>query len=157
MKNLLKVIFIGAMLGIVVLMLSYLGIYYVEGQGIYEQEILQLTQADILQNQLIVGAFYGALFVTEIFILTELTKNENKQFYKPILASIVLILAEFIFVFSIYYIGQFSDNIKMMIVIISHFVFGIYALVMCVKLFLEEFFINKKIKEKNLQEPEKGN
>lgn len=157
MKNLVKSILIGASTGIVILMLSYVGVYHIEGQEVFEKEILQLTQENVLQNQLIVAAFYGALFVTALSITTRLIQNENKTVYKPILGSVLFVVMEIIIIFSMDYIGGFSENIKSMLEISNVLLLGVYLLAKCAMTFLDEFFINKKIKEKNSQEPEKGN
>ena len=157
MKELIKSSLIGALIGIAILMLCYVGVYYIEGKEVYENEILQLTQIEVLQSQLILTAFYGALFVTTMNSAAKLIQNENKKVYNPMLGSIVVIIVECIFVFSIYYIGQFSKNIKSMIVISNALLLGIYFLLKCVMIFWEEIIINKKIKEKNAQQPEKGN
>lgn len=157
MKNLVKSILIGASMWIVILMFSYVGIYQIEGQEVYEKEILQLTQGEVLQNQLIVVAFYGALFVTSLSTSTKLIQNENKRAYNPILGSVLLVVVIVLTIFSMDYIGGFSENIKSMLEISNVLLIGIYLLAKCAITFLEEFFINKKIKEKNSQKNEKGN
>ena len=157
MRNLIRTIFVGVLIGIAILMLSYLGIYYIEGQDVFEKEILQLAQGTVLQNQLIVVAFYGSLFATVMSIVTKLVENKNKTSYKPILGCILFVIVGCILIFLLNYMGQFSENIKSMIIISTVLVLAVYPIVKCVTIFIEQFIINKKIKEKNAQEIEKGN
>ena len=149
MKKLLFRAILGFSLGITLLMVAYLGIYYIAGQELFDSVILRLSDVTVFQNQLLVVGFAGIMMAFAIHII-ENTLVEDK--YSPsiaIFSIIALLLSLSISMLLIKNIGAFDEALVDMLIIISTILFALYCLLHCIQETVDEFIINKKIKEKN--------
>lgn len=152
MKNILnvfKIILIGSTVGVTVLMLAYLGVYYIAGNEVFVQEISNLEQVKILQSQFAIIACIGGLLSLNVYIVESVRSCKKQPAYKLTGAMLLLIISFVITNLIVEYIGTFSENISNMIVIIEVVAFAGYCLIRIVKEGIDQFIINKKLKEQN--------
>lgn len=149
MKKLLVRIFFGFSVGVTLLVLSYLGIYYVAGQDTFISVILKLTDASVLQNQILAVGFTGIMLAFAVYIIEGFIEKDNQSPTMMIVSVITLLLALVMSMYSIQNIKVFDKATYTMILIISLILICIYMLFHCAKEVIDEFILNKKLKEKN--------
>lgn len=160
MWKLLKVAVSGIAIGIAFLMLGYVGIYYISGEKIFVQEIALLGQIKTLQSQLVITGISGMLIALSMYYYIEKTMtHEEKATYKIVLGVLFLTVVSII---AIMLIDTMNENIADMMIIIATTLVCAYALANSIRTLWYDVSssINKKNnenKEKNTQEPEKGN
>ena len=80
-ENVFKKIFVkslwGIFIGITVLMISYAGVYLIEGETVYKTEIAQLQNINTLALQLIMIGCAYYLFLVIIWIISYLNSNKT--------------------------------------------------------------------------------
>ena len=149
MKKLLFKIFFGFSLGITLLMVAYIGIYYISGQETFNSIIMKLTDITIFQSQLLTAGFIGILLAFAVHLVqTSLTEDKQSPFMIVfcMFLSIIILGISMLFMENI---GSFDEVTVNILIIITVVLFVIYTLVHCMQSSIEQFIINKKIKEKN--------
>lgn len=152
MKNILnvfKIILIGSTVGVTGLMIAYLGVYYIAGNEVFVQEISNLEQIKILQSQLATIACIGVLISLSVYYVESVRSSKKQSAYKLTGAILLLLMSFGITLLIGEHIGQFSENISDMIVIIETVALAGYCLIRIVKESIDGFIINKKLKEQN--------
>lgn len=149
MKDLLKISILGFMVGVVFLILGYLGVYYISGQEIYEKEILQLTNITTLQQQLAIVGVNGIMLGLAGYYISKVRSTDKKSFVKDFSAGVGGLIVFIITIVLLINAKEFDEVMANMIMIIEAIIMMAYLLINCIKEFLNEFIINKKIKEKN--------
>ena len=150
MKNLIKVIFSGTAIGIALLMLGYVSIYYVSGQEIFAKEIVQLTNIETLQSQLMITGISGMLIALSIYYLENTMKQQETATYKIVLGAVLLTISA---IFAMMLNERMNENISDMMVVISAILVCAYAFINSIRVLLYNMTINKETP----QESEKGN
>lgn len=154
----MKRIFNGIVYGVTLLMISYLGIYLVAGNSAFEQEILNLSDINIFIAQLSMSAILGMLTICliEVFkhYLMKLKEYKNLDakvsVKKAFKYTVVMIIVSALIMLVIENVLKLFNNIIAIMFIIVWCIWIItYGLIYAVKSFVEEFQINRKIKEKN--------
>lgn len=149
MKKLLFRIVLGFLLGISLLMVAYLGIYYVAGQDTFNSLILKLTDINVFQNQILIVGLSGIMISFAVYIIEKTLEEDKKSPKKSISSLILLLLSFFASIFLIKSLGTFDVPMQDMLIIIFTVLFSLYCLLHCVQEAIDEFIINRKIKEKN--------
>ena len=149
MKNLLVRIIFGFTIGVTLLVLSYLGIYYIAGQETFNSTILKLADVTILQHQILLTGFAGRMIGFALYVLEKAFEKDEKSPTSLIVPNITLILALVISSFLIINISVFDESTSMMFVILGTVLICGYSLYRASLSAIEELILNKKIKEKN--------
>lgn len=150
MKNLAKVIFSGTAIGIALLMLGYVSIYYVSGQEIFAKEIVQLTNIKTLQSQLMITGISGMLIALSMYFIEKTMKQQDAATYKIVLGAVLLTISA---IFAMMLNEKMNENISDMMVVISAILVCAYAFINSIRVLLMNMNINKD----DSQESEKGN
>lgn len=160
MEKIFKIIIRGISYGVTSLMISYLGIYFVAGNSAFEQEMIKLTDINILATQLLMSAVIGILILCfekvanyYIFKLNGCKDiDANVSVKKTTKYTIFMTTVLFIIMLVIGKILElFTDSIGPMFTIICVLGLVICGTINMIKCSMEEFLINKKIKEKNVE------
>lgn len=159
MWNLVKVLVSGMAIGMAFLMFGYIGIYYMSGEVVFVQEIAQLGQIKTLQSQLFITGISGMLIALSIYYIEKTMTKGNSEAYKVVLGAIFLTISAII---AMILIETMNENIADMLVILSATLVCAYAFVNSIRTLLYDVSSSKnkkndEDKEKNAQEPEKGN
>lgn len=150
MRNLLVKIIIGFSFGVTLLVLSYLGIYYIAGQETFNATILKLADVTILQHQILLTGFAGSVIGFAIYVIEKaIEEKDEKSPTSLIVPNITLILALIISSFFIKNISVFDESTSMMFVILGTVLMCAYMLYRAILSTVDELILNKKIKEKN--------
>lgn len=149
MKKLLSRIIFGFSLGVTLLVLSYIGLYYIEGQETFNTLILKLTDVTTFQNQILVVGSAGIMLSFAVYLIEKTLEEDKQSPSKMIVSTILLMLALCVSMFLIKNLGAFDEAIVVMLIVIEVVIFALYSLFYCVQETIDEFIINKKIKEKN--------
>ena len=150
MRNLVKVIFSGTAIGIALLMLGYVSIYYVSGQEIFAKEIVQLTNIKTLQSQLMITGISGMLIALSMYFIETTMKQQETATYKIVLGAVLLTISA---IFAMMLNEKMNENISDMMVVISAILVCAYAFINSIRVLLYNMTINKETP----QESEKGN
>lgn len=149
MRKLLFRFIFGFSLGVTLLMLSYTGIYYIGGQEAFNSLITKLADITIFQSQLLVVGSAGVMISFAVY-LVERTLEEDRYTSSRMIVSIVLLLLSLCISMSlIKNLTIFDKTIVYTLIVSEVALFAIYVLFHCVQETIDEFIINKKIKEKN--------
>lgn len=149
MKKLLSRIIFGFSLGVTLLILSYIGLYYIEGQETFNTLILKLTNVTTFQNQILVVGSAGIMMSFAVYLIEKTLEEDKQSPSKMIVSTILLMLALCVSMFLIKNLGVFDEATVVMLIVIECVLFALYSLFFCVQETIDEFIINKKIKEKN--------
>ena len=149
---------IGFPIGVTLLILAYVGVYFIEGDTIFQTEIIQMQNIHILISQIIILGFayyiefviYNILFYSNNIDTSTNQINSLKSFLIFILSCVGTVLV-MIFI-SVGNKNIFSKNIQvmnMLLVCISNFIYLLFTVIKCI---IESSLvkkINSKIKEQN--------
>lgn len=161
-ENYLKKIFVNSLLGfpigIAILMINYLGTFFIAGDNVFKIEIAQLQDFNTLVLQLVFIGIVYCLFCGLMSVMVYL--NETKLISDKFLVQhpIKFLLSIFIiigitFVISLLITNKiFSENIASMNVISCSLILAVVGVYMSIKCFIQSDIIrkiNNKIKERN--------
>ncbi|MBQ7882606.1 MAG: hypothetical protein IJ312_07860 [Treponema sp.] len=149
MKNLLVRIICGFTIGVTLLVLSYLGIYYIAGQETFDSVILKLTDVTILQHQIWLTGFAGSMMGFAFYVFEKAIEKDEKSPTSLILPNIVLMLAFVISGVLVKHIAVFDKVTSYMFLIIGTVLICSYMLFRAFLEAIDELILNKKIKERN--------
>ena len=149
MRKLLFRIIFGFSLGITLLMITYIGIYYIGGQEAFNSLMSKLTDVTILQSQLLVVGSAGTMMSFAIYLIERTLEEDRYTVSRMIISIILLLLSLCISMFLIKNLGVFDKTIVYTLIVSEAALFAIYSLFHCIQETIDEFIINKKIKEKN--------
>lgn len=149
MRNLLVKIILGFSLGVTLLVLSYLGIFYIAGQETFNSAILKLIDASILQNQILLTGFIGSMIGFDPYLFEKAIEKDNKSPTSLIFPSIILILTLSVSTLFLKNRAVFDKSTSMMFVILGTLLICGYPLYRASLSAIDELILNKKIKEKN--------
>lgn len=149
MRNLLGKLISGFSLGVTLLVLSYLGIYFIAGQETFNATILKLADATILQHQILLTGFVGSMIRVALHVGEKAIEKDEKSPTSLIVPNITLILALVISMVLIKNIGIFDKSTSMMFLILGTILICAYMLYRAILSTVDELILNKKIKEKN--------
>ncbi len=158
-KRVLTKSLVGFTLGVTLLMLAYIGVYFIEGNEVFISEISQLYNIKTLISQLLVnGISYYIIFITfQIYSLLQekeiIEKYIKKYSYKFVLP-LSLILAILITIICIILSNAeiYSENIRNLNIVVLVITYALEGIVLIKKAFEENQWIkeiNKRLKEKN--------
>lgn len=149
MKNLLVRIIFGFTIGVTLLVLSYLGIYYIAGQETFYATIFKLTDVTIFQHQILLTGFSGSMIGFALYFLEKAFEKDEKSPTSLIVPNVTLILALVISMVLIKNISVFDKSTSMMFLILGTVLMCAYMLYRAILSTVDELILNKKIKEKN--------
>ena len=149
---------IGFPIGVTLLMIGYVCIYFISGESVFYSEISQLQNIHTLIYQLIITGFAYYLLLIAFNIISNLNNNKNatdkyvvEHPYKSILI-ISLSSLFFILILTLFDINIFSENMKIMNSIMMVLTFVLETLIFVIRSTIENNVIkkiNQKIKERN--------
>lgn len=149
MRKLFVRIIFGFSLGVTLLILSYLGIYYIAGQEAYNSVILKLTDVSILQTYLLSVGFAGSMMGFALYIMEKSIEKEEKSTFSLIPSIVALMLSMVVSMKLIKNLAILDEATYYMFGILGTVVVCSYMLLQAVQSSIDELIINKKIKEKN--------
>lgn len=156
MWNLVKVIISGMAIGILFLMLGYVGIYYISGEATFIDEIGLLGEIETLQSQLFITGISGILIALSMYYIERTMGNRNAEAYKVVLGLTFLTVSALI---AMMLNETMNENISDMMVVISAGVVCTYAFMNGIRTLWYDIK-SKKLDEneaQHIKEPEKGN
>ena len=149
MKKLLFRFIFGFSLGVTLLMLAYIGIYYIGGQEVFNSLIAKLADITIFQNQLLVVGSAGVMISFAVYLLERSLDEDGYTPSRMIVSLVLLLLSISISMFLIENLAVFDISIVYTLIVSEVALFAIYTIFHCIQETIDEFIINKKIKEKN--------
>lgn len=152
MKKILFTTLLGFCVGVTLLMITYLGVYYIIGQETFSSLILKLSDISIFQNQLLVAGFTGAMFSFVVHLSKETKETIVGNKISPtkfIVTIISMILSLVISMHLIKNLGIFDQVMVYALLIFEIAIIGFYSLFQCIQSAIDELIINKKLKENN--------
>lgn len=159
MNGILKIVKNGVLIGLILVVTVYFGIYFIAGNDAYKQEILNLTDINMFVKQIVVSNIIGilcaGLFEFMNYAMERAKENEKhgdmKKAYKIVSGSSLCMIGIIILIGAVLErTGVICNEIIGMMFTIN------YVILMCVGLMIvginqaiEELLINKKIKKIN--------
>lgn len=158
-KEVLVKSLVGFTVGVTLLMIAYVSVYFISGEDLFQNEIAQLQNIKTLITQIIVNgvAFYLLFISFHIFSIMQ-NKELKEQYMKIHPYRFVLIesIGTLIFIFtSIFMISNthiYSENIKDLNIILLVSIYAIIGLCTILKCTVENYLlkkINQKLRERN--------
>lgn len=139
---------VGIPIGVVMMMISYVSVYFIAGNDIFQNEMEQLKNIDTLIRQLIAS---GLVFYT-ILLLINLWKGICLNVKKLTIIDYVLegvyLFTGFLAFFMLEYLANYSDIVEPIsfVVIVLGTVF--YCAIVAILEYIDKKMINARIKEK---------
>ena len=149
MKKLLFRFIFGFSLGVTLLMLAYIGIYYIGGQEVFNSLIAKLADITIFQNQLLVVGSAGVMISLAVYLLERSLDEDGYTPSRMIVSLVLLLLSISISMFLIENLAVFDKTIVYTLIVSEVALFAIYTIFHCIQETIDEFIINKEMKEKN--------
>lgn len=159
-KILMKAL-VGFPVGVTLLILAYASIYFISGEDVFNTELYQLHNINILISQIASVGIAGYLIsITLNTILILQNKNlERKLMKKHPYKSVFALVLSYLCIITIFYLilvneKIFTENIITLNIIILLIVYMFFGIVFGIKLFMEQDLIkkiNQRIKERNHQ------
>lgn len=159
MEKSLKIIKNGILIGLILFVTVFWGIYFIAGNTAFEQEILNLTNINTYTKLILDSSIIGILIVGLVeyikFICEKIKENEKETDMKKSIKRVILfgssiMIITILIVAVIIKIGKsYNKILGMMICIICMLIMCAYGVIVFIKAAIEESLINKKIKEKN--------
>lgn len=149
MRKLLFRIIFGFSSGVTLLVLSYLGIYYIAGNEAFNSVILKLTDVSILQAQLLSAGFAGSMMGFALYIMEQSIEKEEKSTFSLVPSIIAFMLSLVISMGLIKNITALDEITSNMFLIVGTVVISAYMFLQLIQSSIDELILNKKIKEKN--------
>lgn len=162
-ENLVKRVLVkslgGFTLGVTLLMVAYICVYFIAGESVFQNEICQLQNVKTMIMQIVsIGISYYIIFVTfQIFILLQNKEPEKKYVAKhPYKFVFLIMLLTLLFVLLSDYVlsntGIFSINIGTLNVVICVLTYVLFGLILVIRGSIESSLvkkINQELKERN--------
>lgn len=158
-KKILVKSLVGFPVGVTLLMLAYISIYYISGENVFNSELYQLHNIKTLIFQILSTGISGYLLFITFYTFSHLQNEEfkNKLSTKHQYKSIFTIITIFVFIvlITMEILGNtklFSKNISNLCILIFVIVYALGSLTFCIKDVSEKFLIkeiNNKLKERN--------
>ena len=149
MKKLLFRFIFGFSLGITLLMMSYIVIYYIGGQEVFNSLIAKLADITIFQSQLLVVGSAGVMLSFSVYLLERSLDEDRYTPSRMIVSLVLLLLSISISMFLIENLAVFDQTIVYTLIVSEVVLFAIYTIFHCIQETIDYFIFNKKIKEKN--------
>lgn len=159
MIKVLKKSTIGFFIGITLLIVAYVGVYFILGEATFVKEMSQLQNIKTLIVQVVLTGiiYYMMLVCFKAFACIENKEMKDKYMLKHpyTYLFIPLIITIIVFLLAIYILSNsniYSENIATLNLIILIICFALSALIFCIKSFRESQVIkkiNQKLKERN--------
>lgn len=152
MRKILFNTLLGFCVGITFLMLTYLWIYYIEGQETFNSSILKLSDISVFQKQLLIVGFIGAMFSFIFHFANEAKESITENHISPTKLTTTIALVILTFIFSTLFIknsGIFNQVVAYALLFVQTIIIVFYGVFQCIQSAIDELIINKKIKEKN--------
>ncbi len=150
---------IGFPIGITLLMINYICIYFISGENVFKNEILQLQDISTLILQLIIiglAYYISFIFCNVIAYLSETRATSDKFVtehpYKTIVIMLIFGISVTI-ILALLNFEIFSQNIAMMNIISFVIIFVLFGVFVFIKSAIESNLIrqiNQKLKERNI-------
>lgn len=149
---------VGFPVGVTLLMIAYICMYYIAGENIFHSEINQLQNIRILISQILIVGFAYYIIVIGFNMFSHLNNKEvtnkyiTKHPYKTV--SILLLSSLGVFIASTLVSIEkiFTENISLMNITILVILYAVYGFFFLIKCTIESNLIKKinaKIKERN--------
>ena len=158
-SNLLKNILIkclnGFFVGITLLMISYISIYFISGKNIFCSEISQLQNVKILIFQMLFsGLSYYLLFINFYTYLNILNDTSKAKYFSThlfiyilfLITSTLIPLLASIFIFGTQIFSKNISTMNILLCMLTYIIFSIYLFIKSIKENQIIKKINKKIK-----------
>lgn len=131
--------------GIVMLMITYIVVYFIGGKDVFEVEIDKLKDIKVFVNLFVLSGFYwcGIFAIVENVIKMPILEKS------PIKVSCLFILLMIVMIILSSFMDNYSENIvaiKLVLAVIVVFLQGIIVMIINS---IDVYKLNKKIKEKN--------
>lgn len=149
---------VGFPIGVTLLMIAYIGLYYIAGENIFQIEVSQMQNIKTLISQVIIlGLSYYIVFIS-FKVFSHLNNKEitdkymTKHPYKSISISLLSSLGFIVAITLVSLKKLFTENIATMNIIVLAVFYVICALFFLVKCTMESNLIKKintKIQERN--------
>lgn len=158
-KKILIKSLVGFPVGVTLLMLAYISIYYISGKSVFNIELYQLHNIKTLILQIISIGISGYLLFITFYIFSNLQNEEfenkllTKHQYKSIFTIIAILM--FIGLITMEILGNiklFSKNISTLCILIFVIAYTLVGLIFCIKDVSEKHLIkeiNNKLKDRN--------
>ena len=146
-KEVSKRAFIGFLVGVTILMILYVSIYFVAGNEVFENEILQFQNIEILIKQILYTGVSWAIIYSILYINLILEDSRVNNWYK-VFSIIISLFALIIYICISSNANIYTENIADMNIIISISIFILLIFYSLVKKTIEKVTvkkINKKI------------
>ena len=148
LKELLQKVIGAFPIGVLLLMITYVGIYFVAGQAVFESEINQLKNIETLIGQILVSGISWCILKI-VFSLIEFVDKKYKVVEPKVIAMLILNASLCIGLFYLNRMSIFSTNVADMNLIVYVVVFVATSIFVMTKKGIDKYLINKKIKELN--------
>lgn len=158
-KKILMKAVVGFPVGVTLLIIAYISVYFIAGADVFNAELYQLHNINTLIYQAISAGISGYLLFIVFYAISNLQNKEleNKLITEHLYKSVFTIIISFMCIIGIIMatLGNekiFSKNISDLNIIILVIVFALSGLVFCIKSSIERHLIkeiNQKIKERN--------
>lgn len=149
---------LGIPLGITIMVISYILVYFIVGDVIFDLELNQLHNIDTFITQIISAGIAGYFIFLSFYCMSFIGNRELETFLSkhPCISLFILGLATLflgiVFIFTLGNIHIFSRKIMCLNSIILYFMYLIAGFVFCIKGFIESYWvkkINQKIQDNN--------
>ena len=149
MKKLLSRITFGFTLGITLLMITYLVLYHISGQETFYSLFSKLNNINTFQTQILIMGFCGTIISLAFYLVETQFSKENISTIMTVIIFSLFLLTCIISMFLIENIACFDKVVQDLLTVIGIIFFIVCGLIGCIETSINEFIINKKIKEKN--------
>jgi magnesium-transporting ATPase (P-type) len=147
-KKALSKALIGFPIGITLLMISYISIYFFTNQSIFNSEMYQLHNIKTLILQIMSAGISGYILIVSLFLCLQMDNIFLSQ--KPYISLLTIIVSLLCMSIIITILGNskiFSENIRTLNLTIMILFFSLASLVLMIKKAIEKYWI-KKINKK---------
>lgn len=153
MKNILNILIRsleGITFGVASLLIAYLMVYYIGGQELFVSTISKLTDATLFQKQLLAVSIAGIVICNLLYFYTKLyAEKDKKPFFTISILPVLTLLVWIVLIFSIQHTHLFDKAIESCLVLVSTILLIVAGAIYFAQKGIEEYLINKKLKEKN--------
>lgn len=153
-KKALTKALIGLPIGITLLMISYISVYFFTNQSIFNSEMYQLHNIKTLILQIMSAGISGYILIILLFLCLQMDNIFLSQ--KPYISSLIMIVSLLCMSIIITILGNsniFSENIRTLNLTIMILFFSLACVALMIKKTIEKYWIkkiNKKLQKGNL-------
>ena len=150
---------VGFPIGVTLLMIAYIGLYYIAGENIFQVEVSQIQNIQTLISQVSILGLSYYIVIISFQVLSTLNNKEasdkylKKHSYKSVSILLVSLLGFIIAITLVSIEKIFTENIAAMNIIILIILYAICSLCFLVKCVIESRLINRintKLQGRNL-------